>query len=81
MKKLLIASALSLPLVFTNVKSYEFPEKLPYGDISANIGYYSHGSNDQYHLKLRFETAQKHALLSRDYFDFKNFIPTLSSNK
>ena len=40
-----------------------------------------HGSNDQYHLKLRFETAQKHALLSRDYFDFKNFIPTLSSNK
>ena len=41
MKKLLFASALTLPLVFSDAKSFEFPEKLPYGDVSANVGYYS----------------------------------------
>ena len=41
MKKLFIVTALATPLVFSNAKSYEFPEKLPFGDISANVGYYS----------------------------------------
>ena len=41
MKKILIMSALVTPLLLTNAKSYEFPEKLPFGDISANVGYYS----------------------------------------
>ena len=41
MKKFLIATALATPLVFSNAKSFEFPEKLPFGDISANVGYYS----------------------------------------
>ena len=41
MKKLLIATVLATPLAFSGAKSYEFPEKLPYGDISANIGHYS----------------------------------------
>ena len=41
MKKIFIVAALAAPLVFTNAKSYEFPEKLPFGDVSANVGYYS----------------------------------------
>ena len=41
MKKIFIVSALAAPLLFTNAKSYEFPEKLPFGDVSANVGYYS----------------------------------------
>ena len=41
MKKILIMSALATPLLFTSAKSFEFPDKLPYGDISANVGYYS----------------------------------------
>ena len=41
MKKILIMSALATPLLFTSAKSFEFPYKLRYGDISANVGYYS----------------------------------------
>tara|TARA_X000000950_G_C13722208_1_gene580736 strand:- start:52 stop:816 length:765 start_codon:yes stop_codon:yes gene_type:complete len=41
MKKILIMSALVSPLLFTNAKSYEFPDKLPFGEVSANVGYYS----------------------------------------
>ena len=41
MKKLFIVTALATPLVFSSAKSFEFPEKLPFGDISANVGYYS----------------------------------------
>ena len=41
MKKLFIVTALATPFVFSSAKSYEFPEKLPFGDISANVGYYS----------------------------------------
>ena len=41
MKKIFIVTALAAPLVFSNAKSYEFPEKLPFGEVSANVGYYS----------------------------------------
>ena len=42
LKKLLVVSALALPLTISKeVKSFEFPEKLPYGDVSANVSYYS----------------------------------------
>lgn len=42
LKKLFTASALTLPFLFVNpAKSFEFPEELPYGSISANVGYYS----------------------------------------
>ncbi len=41
MKKFFIVTALATPLMFTNVKGYEFPDKLPFGEISANVGYYS----------------------------------------
>ena len=41
MKKLFIITALASPLIFNSVKSYEFPDKLPFGDVSANVGYYS----------------------------------------
>ncbi len=41
MKKIILASALSLPLLFSEAKSFEFPDKSPYGEISANVGYYS----------------------------------------
>ena len=41
-KKLLVVSALALPLTISQeAKSFEFPEKLPYGDVSANVSYYS----------------------------------------
>ena len=41
-KKLFTASALTIPFLFVNpAKSFEFPEELPYGSISANVGYYS----------------------------------------
>ena len=41
-KKLLVVSALALPLTISKeVKSFEFPEKPPYGDVSANVSYYS----------------------------------------
>ena len=41
-KKLFTASALTIPFLFVNPpKSFEFPEELPYGSISANVGYYS----------------------------------------
>ena len=33
---------ISAPLLFVNsANSFEFPDKLPYGDISANVGFYS----------------------------------------
>ena len=35
MKKIILASALSLPLLFSEAKSFEFPDKSPYGEISA----------------------------------------------
>ena len=41
MKKMFILTALATPLMFSSAKSYEFPEKLPFGDVSANVGYYS----------------------------------------
>jgi len=41
MKKLFIVTALAAPLAFTSAKAYEFPDKLPFGDVSANVGYYS----------------------------------------
>ncbi len=42
MKKLLLLSA-AVPFIMgtTSVKSFEFPEKLPYGEVSANVSYYS----------------------------------------
>ena len=41
-KKLLIMGALATPLIYVQeTKSFEFPEKLPYGDVSANVSYYS----------------------------------------
>lgn len=41
-KKILISTAVALPLFYnTNPKAFELPEKLPYGDISANVSYYS----------------------------------------
>ena len=42
LKKLIVTSALTLPfLVVSPAKSFEFPEELPYGSISANVSYYS----------------------------------------
>ena len=42
LKKLIVVSALALPLAISQeAKSFEFPEKLPYGDVSANVSYYS----------------------------------------
>ena len=41
MKNLFIVTALATPMLFSNAKGYEFPEKLPFGDVSANVGYYS----------------------------------------
>lgn len=40
-KKLLIAGALSTSLIYTSASSFEFPEKFPYGEVSANVGFYS----------------------------------------
>ena len=42
LKKLIAVTALSLPFAIASpVKSFEFPDKLPYGEISANVAYYS----------------------------------------
>ena len=42
LKKLIAVSALSVPFAIASpVKSFEFPDKLPYGEISANVSYYS----------------------------------------
>ncbi|MBS91442.1 MAG: hypothetical protein CMM95_00090 [Rickettsiales bacterium] len=41
-KKLLISSAVALPLTFAvDAKSFEFPEKPPFGELSANVSYYT----------------------------------------
>ena len=41
-KKLIAVTALSVPFAIASpVKSFEFPDKLPYGEISANVSYYS----------------------------------------
>ena len=42
MKKYL-AVTLALPILWgsSSVKSFEFPEKLPFGEVSANVSYYS----------------------------------------
>ena len=41
-KKLIAVTALSVPFAIAGpVKSFEFPDKLPYGEISANVSYYS----------------------------------------
>jgi uncharacterized protein (TIGR02001 family) len=40
--KTLFAPLLALPILFaSDIKSFELPEKFPYGEISANISYYS----------------------------------------
>jgi len=42
LKKLIAVTALSVPFAIASpVKSFEFPDKLPYGEISANVSYYS----------------------------------------
>ena len=58
-KKLLLVSALALPLTISKeVKSFEFPEKLPYGDVSANVSYYS-----QYVWRGDLQNAGQSAIL------------------
>jgi uncharacterized protein (TIGR02001 family) len=42
LRKFIFASALSLPLLFANqVKAFEFPDKPPVGELSANVSYYT----------------------------------------
>ena len=43
LKKLILASALSLPFVITTgpAKAFEFPDKPPVGELSANVSYYT----------------------------------------
>ena len=43
LKKLILASALSLPFVITSgpANSFEFPDKPPVGELSANVSYYT----------------------------------------
>ncbi len=42
LKKILLVGIVPLPFVLINpVNSFEFPEKPPYGEISANVGFYS----------------------------------------
>ena len=41
-KKFVIVGALVVPLLNSSgARSFEFPEKLPYGDVSANVSYYT----------------------------------------
>lgn len=41
-KKIFLTTAVALPMIFgTKVSAFEFPEKFPIGEISANVGYYS----------------------------------------
>ena len=43
LKKLILASALSLPFVITTgpANAFEFPDKPPVGELSANVSYYT----------------------------------------
>ena len=42
LKKLFMVGALAAPLIYAQEsKSFEFPEKPPYGDVSANVSYYT----------------------------------------
>ncbi len=42
LKKFITASAITISFLFVKpAKSFEFPEELPFGSISANVGYYS----------------------------------------
>ena len=42
LKKILVAGFVSLPLAVANpVKSFEFPDKPPVGELSANVSYYT----------------------------------------
>ena len=41
-KKYLLIGAIAAPLLcFNNAKSFEFPEKPPVGELSANVSYYT----------------------------------------
>ena len=40
-KKILLLCVFSTSIALSNARSFEFPEKFPYGDVSANVGFYS----------------------------------------